>query len=394
MNGEKTNGEKTNGEKTNGEKTNGEKPNGEMTNGEMTNGLKQEDSPPPIKKQTDSSLTDIEEAIPDTTNDQKIIDRVLDKTRGFVKYPRSKVKYRPPKATNEGLERDLLQQRQNRIESSSRKDKWKEALDRLLLTNNFPEFTGRVCPAPCEGSCVLGINAEPVTIKKIECTIIDHGFEQGWITPQIPAHRTGKKIAVIGSGPSGLAAAAQLNKAGHWVTVYERNDRCGGLLMYGVPTMKLSKKIVQRRVDLLAAEGIKFVNNAEVGKNMDAQQLLEDNDAVLLAVGSTCPRNIPLPGRDLEGIHFAIQFLETSQKRRLGNYNLPSLDATGLDVVIIGGGDTGVDCIGTSLRQNAKSITNFEVLGMPPKNRSVTNPWPLWPRVFRVEYGHEEVCAV
>ncbi|XP_078373779.1 uncharacterized protein LOC144657317 isoform X1 [Oculina patagonica] len=417
-----TNGEKTNGEKTNGEKTNGEKTNGEKTNGEKTNGIKHEDSLPPVKKQTDSSLVDIEEAIPDTTNDQKIMDRVLDKTRGFVKYSRSKVKYRPPKQRMKDWNEVYYNKGKTELKVQAARcmecgvpfcqshtgcplgniiprwndlvfqDKWKDALDRLLLTNNFPEFTGRVCPAPCEGACVLGINAEPVTIKKIECAIIDHGFEQGWITPQIPAHRTGKKIAIIGSGPSGLAAAAQLNKAGHWVTVYERNDRCGGLLMYGVPPMKLSKKIVQRRVDLLAAEGIKFVNNAEVGKNVDAQQLLQDNDAVLLTVGSTCPRNIPLPGRDLEGIHFAMQFLETCQKRLMGNYNLPSLDATGLDVVIIGGGDTGVDCIGTSLRQNAKSITNFEVLGTPPKCRSSGNPWPQWPKVFRVEYGHEEAA--
>ncbi|KAK2570832.1 Glutamate synthase [NADH] [Acropora cervicornis] len=355
-NREKTNGEKSNGEKSNGEKSNGEKSNGEKSNGEKSNGEKGEHSPPPVKKEKDSR---------------------------FVKYSRSKVKYRPPKQrmkdwneiyTNKGKSELKVQAARcmecgvpfcqshtgcplgniiPRWNDLVFQNKWKEALDRLLLTNNFPEFTGR-------GACVLGINAEPVTIKKIECAIIDHGFEQGWIQAQIPARRTGKKIAIIGSGPSGLAAAAQLNKAGHWVTVYERNDRCGGLLMYGVPPMKLSKKIVQRRIDLLAEEGIKFINNAEVGKTVDAQQILQDNDAVLLAVGSTCPRNIPLPGRNLDGIYFAMQFLETCQKRLMGNYKLPSLDATGKDVVVIGGGDTGVDCIGTSLRQDATGRWQME----------------------------------
>ncbi|XP_035214199.1 putative glutamate synthase [NADPH] [Stegodyphus dumicola] len=272
------------------------------------------------------------------------------------------------------------------------KDDWREALNQLLQTNNFPEFTGRVCPAPCEGACVLGINEPPVNIKHIECAIIDNAFDKGWMIPQVPAVRTGKKIAIIGSGPSGLAAAAQLNKAGHTVHVYERNDRVGGLLEYGIPTMKLSKEVVKRRVDLLTAEGITFHTNVNVGKDISAKSLLEENDALLLTVGATWPRDLPIPGRELNGIHFAMNFLETWQKHQLGNkIDYSKVNAKDKDVIIIGGGDTGCDCIATSLRQGAKSIVTFEILPEPPERRAVDNPWPQWPKVFRVDYGHQEV---
>lgn len=232
-------------------------------------------------------------------------------------------------------------------------DNWKEALNQLLQTNNFPEFTGRVCPAPCEGACVLGISEPAVTIKNIECAIIDHAFEQGWIVPQLPSRRTGKRIAVVGGGPAGLAAAHQLNKAGHTVVVYERNDRVGGLLQYGIPTMKLSKEVVQRRVKLLEEEGIEFRTNVDVGKGVTATQLKQQNDAVLICTGATWPRDLPIPGRELKGIHFAVSFLEHWQKNQMGNKDplKPELMAKGKNVVIIGGGDTGCDCIATSLRQ-------------------------------------------
>ena len=231
-------------------------------------------------------------------------------------------------------------------------NQWKDALNRLLMTNNFPEFTGRVCPAPCEGACVLGINEPPVSIKSIECAIIDRAFEEGWIVPNPPALRTGRKIAVIGSGPAGLAAADQLNKAGHLVTVYDRNDRSGGLLMYGIPNMKLDKNIVQRRIDLMAAEGVKFINNAYVGKNVKAEDLRVENDALLIATGATWPRDLPIPNRNLDGIHFAMEFLQKNTKSLLDSSleDNSYLSAKGKNVIVIGGGDTGTDCIGTSVR--------------------------------------------
>jgi len=270
---------------------------------------------------------------------------------------------------------------------------WKEALDRLHKTNNFPEFTGRVCPAPCEGSCVLGITDPAVTIKNIENAIVDRGFEEGWILAEPPQKRTGKKIAVIGSGPAGLAAAAQLNKVGHSVTVYEREDRIGGLLMYGIPNMKLEKRMVDRRVDLLRAEGVEFVTNAHVGVNVDVTELNDKNDALLLACGATKPRDLPIPGRELNGVHFAMEFLTENTRSFLssdlkdGEY----ISAEGKDVIVIGGGDTGTDCIGTSMRHGCKSLVNFELLPMPPDERAPDNPWPQWPRIFRVDYGHAEV---
>jgi len=273
---------------------------------------------------------------------------------------------------------------------------WERALNRLHKTNNFPEFTGRVCPAPCEGACVLGITNPAVTIKNIEHAIIDHGFEQGWVTSVVPESRTGKAVAVVGSGPAGLAAAAQLNKAGHNVTVYERADRIGGLLMYGIPNMKLGKDIVQRRVDLMHAEGVEFVTNADVGGSGDnavgMKELIKENDAVLFATGATNPRNLDVPGRELNGVHFAMEFL-TANTRSLLDSNLQDGDyipASGKNVIVIGGGDTGTDCIGTSIRHGCKSLINFELLPQSPAERAEDNPWPLWPVIHRVDYGHEE----
>ncbi len=275
------------------------------------------------------------------------------------------------------------------------KNRWREALDRLHKTNNFPEFTGRVCPAPCEGSCVLGIIEPPVAIKSIECAIVDRGFEEGWIHANPPSKRTGKSVAVIGSGPAGLAAAAQLNSAGHQVTVYERDDRIGGLLMYGIPNMKLDKSIVERRVQLLEEEGVTFQPNTEVGKDITAEELQDRFDAVILCTGATRPRDLPIPGRELNGIHYAMDFLRPNTRSLLdsnhedGNY----ISAKDKHVIVIGGGDTGTDCLGTSVRHGCKSLVNFEIVPRPPQERTPNNPWPQWPRIFRVDYGHAEAEA-
>src|SRR5580692_9170379 len=271
---------------------------------------------------------------------------------------------------------------------------WHEALERLHKTNNFPEFTGRVCPAPCEGSCVLGINEPPVTIKNLECAIIDRGWEEGWVTAEPPDARTGKKVAVIGSGPAGLCAAAQLNRAGHAVTVFERADRIGGLLMYGIPNMKLDKQTVQRRVDLLAKEGITFMTKTEVGKNYPAEKLLKEFDAVVICTGATKGRDLPIEGRPLKGIHFAMEFLQANtssllDKHQNGNY----ISAKGKHVVVIGGGDTGTDCVGTSMRHQCKSLVQLEILPRPPMERAKDNPWPEWPKVYKMDYGQEEAAA-
>ena len=270
---------------------------------------------------------------------------------------------------------------------------WKEALERLHKTNNFPEFTGRVCPAPCEGSCVLGINNPPVTIKNIECSIIDHGWEHGWVKPEPPAVRTGKKVAVVGSGPAGLSAAAQLNKAGHRVLVFERADRPGGLLMYGIPNMKLEKKeVVLRRIKLLEDEGVKFVCNCEVGKDITSKQLMDDFDAVVLATGATKPRDLPIEGRQLKGVHFAMEFLHGNTKALLDG-KTPAINAAGKDVVVIGGGDTSTDCVGTSMRHGCKSLVQVEILPKPPLERAKDNPWPEWPKTYKLDYGQEEAKA-
>ncbi|KAJ3071833.1 glutamate synthase [NADH] [Podochytrium sp. JEL0797] len=375
----------------------------------------------PEAKKEEPVLLDLEDAVPDEAMLKK-----LDKVKGFKMYARKTDSYR--NASKRVKDFDEINARLTAPELKVQaarcmdcgvpfcqsddtgcpignvipkwndlvfNDRWKEALNRLLLTNNFPEFTGRVCPAPCEGSCVLGINELPVAIKSIECAIIDKGFAEGWIVPTPPTVRTGKRIAVVGSGPAGLAAADQLNKAGHSVTVYDRNDRFGGLLMYGIPNMKLDKKIVQRRVDLMEAEGIKFVPNAEVGKNVDARDLQKDNDAVVLAVGATWPRDLKIPGRSLDGIHFAMEYLQSTTKSLLdssledGKY----MSVKGKHVIVIGGGDTGNDCIGTSVRLGAKSVVNFELLPQPPNARAGDNPWPQYPRVFKLDYGHSEVKA-
>jgi len=271
---------------------------------------------------------------------------------------------------------------------------WEEAAEILLSTNNFPEFTGRICPAPCEAACVLGINKPPVTIEEIEKNIIEVAFSKGYIKAKPPKERTGKKVAVIGSGPAGLATAAQLNKAGHWVTVFERADKIGGLLRYGIPDFKLEKWVVDRRVKLMEEEGIVFKTNANVGENVKVKDVLKEFDAIVLAGGSTIPRDVPIPGRNLKGVHFAMEFLTQQNGRVSGKTFKPEEEilATGKNVVVIGGGDTGSDCVGTSNRHKAKSITQVELLPKPPAERDATMPWPNWPMILRTSTSHEEGC--
>ncbi|KAI7903005.1 uncharacterized protein BX663DRAFT_509197 [Cokeromyces recurvatus] len=374
------------------------------------------------KQRYEPAVEDVEDSI---LNEEEILKRreKLDKLRGFMKYKRKSDPYRNVKKrigdwdeVNVRLSRPQLHEQAARCMDCGTpfcqsdtgcplgniipkwnelvyKDNWKDALDRLLMTNNFPEFTGRVCPAPCESACVLGISEKPVAIKSIECAIIDYAFKKGWMIPKPPAQRTGKRIAIIGSGPAGLAAADQLNKAGHVVVVYDRNDRMGGLLMYGIPNMKLDKKIVQRRIDLLAAEGVKFVTNANVGVNVDVQKLRAENDVLLVATGATWPRDLKIPGREADGIHFAMDFLQANTKSLLdsglkdGNY----LSAKDKRVIVIGGGDTGNDCIATSVRHGCKSVINFELLPCPPQERAEDNAWPKYKLVFKIDYGHAEV---
>mmetsp|Transcript_38125 Transcript_38125/g.119687 ORF Transcript_38125/g.119687 Transcript_38125/m.119687 type:complete len:568 (-) Transcript_38125:380-2083(-) len=361
----------------------------------------------------------------------------LDRTRGFVDYNRIPDAYRDPlervqdwaeinTAGHDPVERRVQAARcmdcgtpfcqthtgcpvNNLIPEWNElvfKEQWKEAYDRLSKTNNFPEFTGRVCPAPCEGACVAGLIDKPVTIKNMEYAIIDRAFEEGWVVPRIPEKRTGMSVAVVGSGPAGLAAADELNQMGHTVTVFEREDRVGGLLMYGIPNMKLDKSKVDRRVELLEAEGIEFQCNADVGgtDGVDVHTLRGNYDAIVLAIGATMPRDLPIPGRegDAGGVHFAMEFLTANQKRLLmtheGNFESAwdgsFVSAEGKDVIVIGGGDTGTDCIGTSMRHRCKSIVNFELMPRPPDTRAVGNEWPQWPKVFGVDYGHAEVQSV
>jgi len=269
------------------------------------------------------------------------------------------------------------------------RDRWRDAIRVLHATNNFPEFTGRICPAPCEAACVLGINEPPVTIKVIERSIIDHAWEQGWILPEPPSVRSGKRVAVVGSGPAGMAAAQQLARAGHWVTLFEKSDRIGGLLRYGIPDFKMEKEGIDRRVQQMAAEGVEFITNSNI---TDLEVLRKDYDAVVLAMGAEAPRDIPIPGRELKGIHYAMDFLTQQNKRVAGDSEDKSqaIMATGKHVIIIGGGDTGADCLGTSHRHKCASVHQFEIMPMPPAERSPSTPWPLWPLQLRVESAHEE----
>ncbi|MBE2224438.1 MAG: glutamate synthase subunit beta [Anaerolineae bacterium] len=276
---------------------------------------------------------------------------------------------------------------------------WREAYDRLNKTNNFPEFTGLVCPAPCEAACTLGIIDPAVTIKSIEYAIIDKAFAEGWVTPDVPETRTGKKVAVIGSGPSGLACADQLNTVGHEVTVFERADRIGGLLMYGIPNMKLDKEIIQRRLDVMAEAGIIFRPNTEIGSDIPAEQLKEEFDAIVICTGATRPRDLPAEGRSAQGIHYAMDFLHGNTKQLLdggGTVDVTAvpISAQGKDVIVIGGGDTGTDCVATSLRQGCNSLVQFEIMPQPPAERAPDNPWPQWPKVYKLDYGQEEAAAV
>jgi glutamate synthase (NADPH/NADH) small chain len=270
------------------------------------------------------------------------------------------------------------------------RDEWEQAISVLHSTNNFPEFTGRICPAPCEAACVLGINEPPVTIKVIEKTIVEHAWREGWIKPERPETRTGKKVAVVGSGPAGLAAAQQLNRSGHTVTVFEKADRIGGLLRYGIPDFKMEKYVLDRRLGQMSAEGVIFRTNAHVGHNIAAKDLRKEFDAILLTGGAEAPRDLKVPGRELKGIHFAMDYLPQQNKRIAGDEVPGQILATGKRVVIIGGGDTGADCLGTSHRQGAKSVMQFEIMPMPPADRHASTPWPLWPLQLRVESAHEE----
>lgn len=273
-------------------------------------------------------------------------------------------------------------------------ENWEYAYEILSSTNNFPEFTGRICPAPCEASCVLGINKPPVAIEFIEKSIIETAYKKGLVVPKVPTKRTGKKVAVIGSGPSGLAAAAQLNKAGHWVTVFERSDEIGGLLRYGIPDFKLEKWVVERRVKVMEEEGVTFKTNSNVGENVKVKDLLENFDALVLCGGSTIPRDLPIPGRDLNGVHFAMDFL-TQQNSRVSGKTVSGkkeIWATDKNVIVIGGGDTGSDCVGTSNRHGAKSVSQIELMPMPPKERNINMPWPNWPMILRTSTSHEEGC--
>ncbi|MGV8905659.1 MAG: glutamate synthase subunit beta [Acetobacterium sp.] len=274
---------------------------------------------------------------------------------------------------------------------------WKEALARLLKTNNFPEFTGRVCPAPCEGSCTVGLNQPQVTIKTNECTIIDRGFKEGWIKPHLPKNRTGKKIAIVGSGPAGLSCADELNKAGHSVTVYERADRIGGLLMYGIPNMKLDKiEVVERRINFMKAEGINFITDIEVGKDLAIETIQSEYDAIVLCGGATKPRDLPIEGRSLNGVYFAIDFLSANTKSLLdsdlkdGKY----ISAANKNVIVIGGGDTGTDCVATSIRHGCKNVIQLEIMPKAPLQRVENNPWPQWPKTYKLDYGQEEAQAL
>ncbi|KAI6109954.1 hypothetical protein F5141DRAFT_1196066 [Pisolithus sp. B1] len=359
--------------------------------------LPKEPAPHVVIKRHEPAVSDMEDSlVDDSTTKQRL--HKLDKMRGFMKYQRLNEPYRPPRKRTKDWKEISTRLSESELQYQSARcmdcdtgcpisnGQWQDALNRLLLTNNFPEFTG---------ACVLGINEQPVGIKSIERAIIDKAYEMGWMAPNPPTFRTGKKVAIIGSGPAGLACADQLNKAGHLVTVYDRNDRMGGLLMYGIPNMKLDKSVVQRRIDLMEAEGVTFVPNAHVGVNVDAVALRSEHDAVVVCTGATWPRDLKIPNRNTDGIHFAMEYLQLNTKSLLDSELQDSsyINAQGKDVIVIGGGDTGNDCIGTAMRHGAKSVTNFELLPKPPGSRGRDNPWPQWPRIFRTDYGHTEVAA-
>ena len=346
--------------------------------------------------------------------------RAMGKVTGFIEFKRDKQPYRPVAERIRDWKQVMLPSPTDKLQKQGARcmdcgipfchqgcplgnlipdwndlvyrERWREAIDRLHATNNFPEFTGTLCPAPCEGSCVLEINDDPVTIKAIELAIIDHAFEAGWVKPEPPVVRTGKKVAVVGSGPAGLAAAQQLNRAGHWVTVFERDDRIGGLLRYGIPEFKMEKRVLDQRLRQLETEGVKFVTSAHVGVSVPVEDLLKSFDAMLLAGGACAPRDLPIPGRELEGIHFAMEYLTLQNKRCEGDRisDEQFITAHGKRVVIIGGGDTGADCLGTVHRQGAVSVHQFEILPRPPDTRAPDNPWPQWPNIYRVSAAHEE----
>ena len=267
---------------------------------------------------------------------------------------------------------------------------WRDAIDRLHATNNFPEFTGRLCPAPCEAACVLGINNDPVTIKQVELTIVEHAWSEGWIAPEPPAAKTGKAVAVVGSGPAGLACAQQLARAGHSVTVFERADRIGGLLRYGIPDFKMEKRFLDRRLAQMEAEGVVFRTSVNVGKDIDAREMLSQFDAVCLTGGATLPRDLDVPGRELTGVHFAMEYLPQQNQRVAGDAVPDQIDAAGKRVIILGGGDTGADCLGTALRQGAREVLQYELLPKPPSSRPEDQPWPAYPMIYRVSAAHEE----
>jgi glutamate synthase (NADPH/NADH) small chain len=341
----------------------------------------------------------------------------MGKTTGFIEIQRQKQPYRPVRERVHDWHEVYLPYPENELrEQASRcmdcgvpfchqgcplgnlipdwndfvyRDRWDAAIERLHATNNFPEWTGRLCPAPCEGSCVLGINNSPVTIKSVEAAIIERAFDAGHVVARPPSVRTGKRVAVVGSGPAGLAVADQLNRAGHWVTVFERADRIGGLLRYGIPEFKLEKKYLERRLDLMREEGIMFRTNANVGVNVTLAELRDGFEAIVLAGGSTIPRDLTVPGRELSGVHFAMEFL-TLQNRQCEGDRVPVISAKDKHVIIIGGGDTGADCLGTVHRQGAASVRQLELLSRPPDSRAVSNPWPLWPNIFRTSSAHEE----
>ncbi len=339
-------------------------------------------------------VTGFKEYTRETPARRAVVDRVNDYFEVYQPFPEGKVRTQAARCMDCGIPFCHTGCPVNNIipdwNDLAYRDEWQEAIRVLHSTNNFPEFTGRICPAPCEAACVLGINEPPVSIKLIEKTIVEHAWSAGWIKPEPPENRTGKRVAIVGSGPAGLAAAQQLNRAGHTVTVFEKADRIGGLLRYGIPDFKMEKHVLDRRLDQMSTEGVDFQTNAHVGRNVAVKDLRKDFDAILLSGGAESPRDLKVPGRELKGIHFAMEYLPQQNKRIAGDQVAGQILATGKHVVIIGGGDTGADCLGTAHRQKAKSVLQFEIMPMPPQDRHSSTPWPLWPLQLRIESAHEE----